>query len=160
MKGKISLSMVGAFILMVVAVLVSVGLLSSTETDINPGKSIINAVENSDFPVCRKYTEGEEIGVRDFKTILYGRYTGNCREGESRVELGFTLTNRSLDGFAEGFDIIGPDGEPLILFRDKCEAVKDFRGITVEGEDSKILFRETETIRIVQEGDGVLLCQE
>lgn len=154
--------MIGLLVLTVLGIAVGVGIMQSMgQSDTPADNSIAETVRNADYPICGEYDDGERIRYKDLETIVYARHIGKCDSAANEVVLDFTLSERRLEDFAEGFHIVDSDGNPLVLYTSGCTAPgggAGFDGIVAPDTGDEILFAADETVQIGQEGEAVTLC--
>ncbi len=160
-SGELSLSLTGGFILMVVATAVGAVLITTLSSSGGPDteNTIQQVVQNANSPICSNYRDGQEIDMQDFKTILYARHLGKCEQPSNVVQLGFRLSNTSLQQIAEEFDITYENGDPAILYTDSCSLIRSLNGLVINGTSSGyIVFDRGDMAKIETLGSTTRVC--
>lgn len=152
-KG-IALEMIFKYILVFVAILVGVGIIYRIYNNLQVQDADI--VLNAEYH-CQKFRDLEVIDEREFQQLAYGHYS-DCNLSRNRVILNFPLELESFKKFLVKFNIKDKKGNPLLLFRSKCEEVPGFRGFAVQGKESKVIFRPRDILLIGHKKGTVYLC--
>lgn len=154
-KAEISLDLIGKFGLVVVAVSVGIALINSFLTDSGEPGEYIGADGNDVY--CESVSNSSVLNKFEFLNLLDSYYNGCSKVVEA--EMGFTLLKEDLENFAseEG---ISSGGKPSLLYRsmEECRGVESFKGIVIDTDNGRVLFREGEKLVFKRDGESVVVC--
>lgn len=160
MKGRLPIKIVATVLIVLIAVGVLTAIMMETgETESDPNKRIMSAVDKAGYPICGDYGENDIISLNDLTKILYARWVDNCRIDSNKVVIDTIITRDELRDIAKDLQITGSEGNPLVVYREGCESLEGFKGIIVGVEGQELLFDRGETIEIKQEGKVIKICR-